>query len=146
MPLKALIVVVLCAAATSARAQNCANPVACENLLPGSPASEWDVSGGGDSTIQGFATAISVNRGETVHFKVSTLAVSWRLDIYRMGYYGGAGARRVATIPVNLPQSQPPCATDQSTGLIDCGSWAESASWVVPANAVSGIYFARLVR
>src|SRR5205807_1457055 len=28
----------------------------------------------------------------------------------------------------------------------DCGNWAESASWAVPPDAVSGIYFAKLVR
>ena len=29
-----------------------------------------------------------------------------------------------------------------ATGLVDCGNWAESARWTVPADAVSGIYFA----
>ena len=29
---------------------------------------------------------------------------------------------------------------------IDCGNWAVSGSWAVPANAVSGVYIARLVR
>ena len=32
------------------------NPVACENSKPGDPASDWQVNGIGDSTIQGFAT------------------------------------------------------------------------------------------
>jgi hypothetical protein len=45
-----------------------------------------------------------------------------------------------------LPQTQPACLTDNTTGLLDCGNWAVSASWTVPANATSGIYFARLVR
>ena len=45
-----------------------------------------------------------------------------------------------------LPQNQPACLTDATTGLIDCGNWAVSASWAVPADAVSGIYFAKLVR
>ena len=43
-----------------------------ENALPGNPPSEWDVSGAGDSSIQGFATDISVNRGATVDFKIDT--------------------------------------------------------------------------
>src|SRR5262249_20770879 len=43
-----------------------------------------------------------------------------------------------------LPQQQPACLTDAPTGLIDCGSWAVSASWAVPATAVSGVYFARV--
>jgi hypothetical protein len=119
-----------------------------ENCLPGNPSSEWDISGAGDTTIQGFATDISVNRGSAISFKVDTNATSYRLDIYRMGYYGGMGARKITTLTpsVTLPQDQPACLTDATTGLIDCGNWAVSASWSVPANATSGIYFARLVR
>ncbi len=125
-----------------------ANAIVAENCLAGSPASEWDVSGAGDASIQGFATQISVNRGSTVQFKVKTTASAYRFDIYRMGYYGGMGARKVATVlpSAALPQSQPNCLNDASTGLIDCGNWAVSGSWAVPANATSGIYFARLVR
>ena len=69
----------------------------------------------------------------------------YRLDIYRLGYYGGDGARKVATVQPSaaLPQTQPACLTDAATGLVDCGNWAVSASWAVPADAVSGIYFAR---
>ena len=122
-----------------------ANPISTENCLPGNPASEWDISGAGDPNIQGFATDISVNRGSTVSFKVDS-ASSYRIDIYRMGYYGGMGARKVATIPSVTQQNQPNCLTEASSGLIDCGNWTLSASWAVPANATSGIYFAKLVR
>ena len=129
----------------------CANPanaIVAENCLPGSPASEWDVSGAGDSSIQGFATEMSVNRGATIAFKVRTPASSYRLDIYRLGWYGGAGARKVATVSPSapLPQAQPACLEQPASGLIDCGNWAVSASWAVPSTAVSGIYVARLVR
>jgi hypothetical protein len=125
-----------------------ANEIVCENSKPGNPPSEWDVEGAGDPSIQGFATDISVDRGETVHFKVDTDSDEYRLDIYRMGYYGGGGARKVDTVEpsVALPQEQPGCDTEPSTGLVDCGNWAESASWAVPADAVSGIYFAKLLR
>jgi hypothetical protein len=129
------------------------NPISIENSQPGNPASEWDISGDGDPSIQGFATDISVNRGGTIPFKVKTNATNYRLDIYRLGYYGGTGARKVATVQpsVALPQNQPPCLTDavtgpKDTGLIDCGNWSVSASWAVPANATSGIYLAKLVR
>jgi hypothetical protein len=124
------------------------NPIVCENFLAGAPASEWDVQGSGDPSIQGFATTMSVNQGETVRFKVKTTAAAYRLDIYRMGYYDGMGARKVATVAPSaaLPQTQPTCLTVPATGLVDCGNWAESASWLVPAAATSGIYFARLVR
>ena len=124
------------------------NVIACENSKPGNPPSEWDVSGSGDPNIQGFATDISVDQGQTVRFKIKTPSSDYRLDIYRMGYYGGDGARKVATVQpsASLPQSQPACLTQAATGLIDCGNWAQSASWAVPADAVSGIYFATLER
>ena len=124
------------------------NAIVCENSKAGNPASEWDVNGAGDAGIQGYATDISVDQGQTVHFKVDTGASDYRLDIYRMGYYGGDGARHVATVQpsATLPQSQPACNDEAATGLIDCGNWSESASWPVPADAVSGIYFAKLVR
>ena len=72
----------------------------------------------------------------------------YRIDIYRLGYYSGAGGRRITTIKpsVPLPQQQPDCLTDLSVRLYDCGNWAVSASWAVPADAVSGLYLARLVR
>jgi methionine-rich copper-binding protein CopC len=128
----------------------CAVPtsVACENTKPGTPQSTWDVSGSGTAAIQGFATQMSVNVGETESFKVKTAARSYRLDIYRMGYYGGNGARLVTSVTPSaaLPQSQPACLSNSATGLIDCGNWAVSGSWAVPTTAVSGIYFAKLVR
>src|SRR5262249_2575786 len=44
------------------------------------------------------------------------------------------------------PQIQPAPITDGATGLVDCGNWAESASWAVPVDAVSGVYVAKLIR
>jgi hypothetical protein len=124
------------------------NPIACENTLPGNPQSEWDITGAGDASIQGFATDISYDHGQTAQFKINTDASAYTVDIYRMGYYGGAGARKVASVlpSAALPQTQPACVTDSTTGLYDCGNWAVSASWAVPAGAVSGIYFAKLTR
>src|SRR5215212_419100 len=142
----------LLAGAAPAAAAPCdqpiANEIACENTKPGNPASEWDVSGAGSNSIQGYATSIGVDQGQTVSFKVDTAASDYRIDIYRMGYYGGSGARKITTIQpsASLPQNQPGCQTATATGLIDCGNWGVSASWAVPADAVSGIYLAKLVR
>ncbi len=125
-----------------------ANDIVCENSKTGTPSSVWDISGAGDSTIQGFATDISVNQGRTVSFKINTNAKAYTITIFRMGYYNGNGARQIATVSpsVTLPQTQPACKTDSTTFLYDCGNWAVSASWPVPANATSGIYFAVLNR
>jgi hypothetical protein len=140
-------------AATPALAETeCAsapNPIVCENALPGDPPSDWQVQGAGDPTIKGFATSMSVKAGQTISFKINTPASSYHIDILRLGYYGGDGARMIAPgikPTAQLPQSQPACLTDSSTGLIDCGNWGVSASWTVPSNAVSGVYIAHLVR
>lgn len=129
-----------------------ANAIVCENSKPGTPASVWQIpwqmGDSGDPSIQGFATDISVDHGQTVSFKVKTDAASYHLDIYRLGYYGGNGARLITTVNPSapLPQTQPACVTDATTMLYDCGNWGVSASWDVPANAPSGIYFAKATR
>ncbi|WP_406694367.1 N,N-dimethylformamidase beta subunit family domain-containing protein [Singulisphaera sp. Ch08] len=125
------------------------NPIVTENQLPGNPPSEWDIVGSGDPTLQGFATDISVDQGQTVSFKINnTSRAIYHIDIYRMGYYGGLGARKVATIaPAQaLRIVQPAPLTDPTTALVDAGNWAVAASWAVPSSATSGIYFARLTR
>jgi hypothetical protein len=139
------------AAATAASPDPCAAPankIIAENCKPGNPSIEWDINGSGDETIVGFPTDISFNVGDTARFKVLSNSATYRVDIYRTGWYGGLGARLVATVrpSVPLPQQQPECAIDWSTRLYDCGTWAVSASWSIPSDAVSGVYLARLVR
>jgi len=124
------------------------NRITRENLLPGSPPSGWDIGGAGDASIQGYATDISYAPGELVGLKIDTPSTDYRVDIYRLGWYAGDGARKVATVQpsVSLPQNQPGCLTEPASGLIDCGNWGVSATWSIPSNQTSGIYVAKLVR
>ncbi|WP_425327244.1 DUF4082 domain-containing protein [Rhizobium grahamii] len=122
------------------------NAIVAENQKQGNPESEWGITGAGSSNIEGFATDISVDRGQTVSFKINTNSNNYRIDIYRLGYYGGMGARKVATIQHTGVQTQPTPLRDNATGLVDAGNWSVSASWAIPADATSGIYFAKLVR
>ena len=125
-----------------------ANRIVGENCRAGNPREEWDIYNAGDPDIQGFATEASVNAGDTVSFKVKSHSPRYRIDIYRMGWYGGQGARLVQTLrpSVPLPQAQPECRVHSQTRLVDCGNWKVSAAWPVPRDAVSGVYAARLVR
>jgi hypothetical protein len=141
--------------AAEADCETPANEIMAENCLTGNPASEWDVNGAGDPSIQGFATDISVNRGDTVDFKIDTTAAAYDVKIYRLGYYGGAGARLVHTIPGVTGVDQTACllldiemggGSTTNGKLLDCGNWSVSASWQVPANATSGVYIARPTR
>jgi hypothetical protein len=116
------------------------NIVSTENGQAGAPPSEWQ--SGYDSEVVGFTPDFSVDPGATVRFKVKTTAASMRIRIYRLGWYNGNGARRVAEITpgVTLPQTQPNPVVDPDTLLVDCGNWATTATWTVPNNAVSGVY------
>src|SRR5262249_56986557 len=78
------------------------NKIVTENLNTGTPQSVWAIHGSianqGDSQIEGFTTQISTNAGQTVSFKINTASSGYTLDIYRLGYYGGNGARLITTM------------------------------------------------
>ncbi|MFN0030176.1 MAG: DUF4082 domain-containing protein [Acidimicrobiales bacterium] len=122
------------------------NSVAAENSLPGSPPSEWESFR--SSNIVGYASGFTFLPGETVPFKIDTASTNYRIRVYRLGWYQGNGARRVADLSpsVPLPQNQPAPIFERATNLVDAGNWAVSASWTIPATAVSGVYYALFER
>src|ERR1700712_3515174 len=66
------------------------NPITTENALAGTV--DWDLGVGytGD-TIEGYPSSYSVNAGEKIDFKINTVSTSYRIDIYRIGWYNGTG-------------------------------------------------------
>ncbi|MEO5563700.1 MAG: hypothetical protein ABIR18_09705, partial [Chitinophagaceae bacterium] len=75
------------------------NPIITENALAGNPYSEWGVPDFRDARIAGFTTQMSLNAGQTVHFKItSQSSASFTMKIYRIGYYGGNGARLIQNL------------------------------------------------
>ncbi|MBZ4486895.1 DUF4082 domain-containing protein [Microbacterium sp. cx-55] len=123
------------------------NAIVCENEQEGTSPDVWDIEGAGDPTIQGFATDISVNAGQRIDFKIDTDAPGYTIDVYRTGWYQGLGARHIDSVtPTRLGSQTNECISDVATELYDCGTWDVSASWAVPATAVSGVYVARLQR
>src|ERR1700681_3490901 len=141
-----------------------ANSIVTENAKTGTPPNVWDISGGQYSGfglnktgvihyIEVFADNISVNSGTVINFKINTDSTNYRIDVYRLGYYQGNGARLVATsLPsggvtiLQMPSVQPTPLTNIPIVLIDAGNWSVTASWTVPADAVSGVYIAKLTR
>jgi hypothetical protein len=122
------------------------NQVACENTKAGDAPSTWEIFGAGDENLQGYATSMSVNRGQTISFKIKATSSNFHIDVYRIGYYGGNGARLQQHLGAPTGTvTQPACQQFSATGLIDCGNWSVSASWNVPSTAVSGVYVAHLV-
>ena len=114
------------------------NPIVTENALTGTPIAVWGVPNFRDTRIAGFSTRMSLNSGETVRFKISVEgAATYTLKIFRIGYYGGNGARLVEDLGVLNGVVQLDGMSDAVTGILDCANWSESASWNIPASAVS---------
>ena len=135
---------------TGGSAATGSNPIVLENEKPGTPQSVWQVDPGEDFTlIQGFTTSISTNIGGTVDFKINnqTGNGNYQINIYRLGYYGGDGARLVGTIDhqSSNPIVQPAPLTDPAAGIVDAGNWQITDYWNLPADAISGVYVANIV-
>ncbi|HZQ34760.1 MAG TPA: N,N-dimethylformamidase beta subunit family domain-containing protein, partial [Dehalococcoidia bacterium] len=98
----------------------------------------------GDTPIRGYASATSVNRGQPITLFVSTAQPSYRIEVYRMGWYGGSGARLLSSV-ANLPgQNQPLPAPDPQTGEI-AADWQPSYVLQTGSDWASGIYLVKLV-
>jgi hypothetical protein len=93
--------------------------------------------------IEGYCSRQSVKAGETLDVMVSTEpAAQFTLEIFRMGYYGGRGARLMKTLgPLKgKPQPIPPVGEQR---LRQC-KWEPAVTMKIPADWPSGIYLGRL--
>ena len=119
------------------------NAVFLENQKVGS--SNWRIGSYTMTDIAGYAGALSVERGGTLPFKVSVASPgAYSIEIYRLGYYGGAGARFVFSSGSLNGTTQPACAiTDAATRLVEC-RWATAYTLPVGADWTSGLYLAKL--
>ena len=137
---------------------NVVRSIAEENALTGTARSTWDLATdawGGVSTLQGFADGFSFNRDETINFKIAQSdSAGWTADVYRLGYYGGNGARHYGTLTPSGgqladSQSQPsPGDADAVTSKLsaDCGNWDVTLTWTMPVDCPSGMFVLRLNR
>src|SRR5262245_7873550 len=95
------------------------------------------------SLIEGYCTRTSVAAGEKIGLCVSTdPASAFTIDLYRLGYYGGAGARLVKSLgPFDgKPQPVPPVGEKR---LREC-QWEPAVTLEVPKDWPSGVYLAKL--
>src|SRR5205809_3451362 len=123
------------------------NPIVLENQQPGT--TQWQIPWGSSATdsagqIKGYASAVSVNKGQNITFYVSVNpAQTYTIDVYRMGWYQGLGGRLVQHIGPLNGTLQPACPTDATTGMIEC-QWASAYTLATQSSWTSGIYLALL--
>src|SRR6266704_4554894 len=131
------------------RAAAQSNPIVIENQQPGTSASQWRIPFGsagtdGGGQIKGYASAASVNKGENITFYVSVNpAQTYTIEVYRLGWYQGLGARLMQHIGPLSGIQQPTCPTDATTGMIEC-QWAPAYTLATQTSWTSGIYLALL--
>jgi len=125
-----------------------ANYIQTENAKPGS--TEWKLANPGyaSSVIEGYASLTSVNRGGRILLFVNTQESTYKMDIFRMGYYGGAGGRRMMNTISRSGTAQPACPMDATTGLIEC-DWVDPYVLDIPntpdpTDWMSGVYLVKL--
>jgi hypothetical protein len=93
--------------------------------------------------IEGFCSRTSVRAGQPISFFVSTNPASeFTIDLYRMGYYGGAGGRHVRSLGPFRGQAQPepPIGARRVRECV----WEACVSLVIPRSWLSGVYLGKL--
>jgi N,N-dimethylformamidase beta subunit-like, C-terminal len=117
-----------------------ANLIENENLQPGT--TEWQLTDPADNRqIEGYASLTSVPIGGDIDLFVNTKDASYTLTVFRMGWYGGKGGRKVLG-PQTLAGVQQ-VTPDPTAGLVEC-HWTNPFHIHVPTPWVSGIYLAKL--
>jgi len=93
--------------------------------------------------IEGYCSRTSVSAGEQVSFYISTNPASrFSIDIYRMGYYRGTGARHMLSLGpyTGSVQPDPPIGPKR---LREC-KWEPCANLTIPPDWPSGVYLGKL--
>jgi hypothetical protein len=119
------------------------NWVTVENRRTGTAA--WRIARMGPTdAIQGWADQASATAGERVRLYVSTTARRFRVEAYRMGWYGGRGGRLVWRSSSLPGRRQPPPARTPGTNMV-ATHWRPSATVTVDPAWPPGDYLLKLV-
>jgi hypothetical protein len=125
-----------------------ANVIVAENRLEG--ARDWqltrvrpDAVGVRSTLIEGYCSRQSVDAGDSIEIMVSANPPRpFKIEFFRMGYYGGRGARHMKTVGPLQGITQPTPEPGEKS-LIEC-RWSSSYSLDIPQDWVSGVYLGRL--
>ena len=93
--------------------------------------------------IEGYVSQASVKAGDALDLFVSTRPVDrFRVQIYRLGYYGGAGGRLMADLGEFQGSAQPDPPVGEER-LREC-RWESTTTITIPADWPSGVYLGKL--
>ncbi|MEK7405722.1 MAG: N,N-dimethylformamidase beta subunit family domain-containing protein [Acidobacteriota bacterium] len=93
--------------------------------------------------IEGYCSRQSVEAGDKLQIMVSANPPgSFRMEIFRMGYYAGRGARLVGNFGPFKAKTQPDPPVGERR-LREC-KWDPTTEITIPADWISGVYLGRL--
>jgi hypothetical protein len=116
--------------------------VIAENRRPGT--SSWRITEEGPGFVEGFADLDYAEQGDKIGLYISTNQPSLYVAAYRMGWYGGAGARQIWRSTEVIGRDQPICMLDHSTNMVSCDNWSRSLTMTVTSAFVPGDYLLKL--
>jgi len=121
------------------------NAIQMENSLPGDPTWNDFATVLQDDAISGYGSKISLNHGDSIDFFITTTAATVSIDVFRTGWYGGVGARKMTSLGTFPGRHQAIPLPNSVTGIIDCSAtWTKTTTLNIPANWVTGVYLAKL--
>jgi hypothetical protein len=112
-----------------------------ENKRPGTTA--WQIHGS-QGGVEGFASQVYADQGQTVTLYVSTTGPWFQADAFRMGYYQGKGGRLVWQSRRVPGRNQPACPVTPGTNMVSCDNWSASLTFTVSRAFVQGDYLIKL--
>ena len=120
-----------------------------ENAKPG--ATDWQLTrvrldkmdGCRSPWIEGYCSRQSVKAGESIEIMVSTdPPEKFKIEIFRMGYYGGRGARLMSVLGPFAGKKQPTPPVGPRA-IREC-RWEATTRLAIPADWPSGVYLGRM--
>lgn len=117
--------------------------VSAENAREGS--ADWTVPDDPDAwdRIRGYAEATSIDRAGPVRLFVASEAATFDVEAFRLGWYGGVGARRIWERRDVPAVDQPDPVVDPDTNMVEA-RWEPSVTVDVGADWPPGYYLLRL--
>ncbi len=119
------------------------NPIAAENRKPGTESwkiADKDITGG---QLQGYASRTSVQPHGHITLYITSNYPAYNVDVYRMGWYDGDGARLIYSRHGLSGVKQPEPTVDPVTRMVE-DNWTPSLTLTVGNDWTTGAYLAKV--
>jgi hypothetical protein len=104
----------------------------------------WIKNSFGSKSVEGWFDSPSATCGDQVGLHISANAASITVKVYRMGYYGGAGARLVETVKTAPILKYPIVHTTSKPTSTVTTKWPVAWNFAVTSKTLPGQYLIRL--